>query len=399
MPSKFAFDRPDEALIALAEKLKVTTPEPARGDHVGRVLAQTVDADRDSPAADVSAMDGYGLRIADLDREGPIPVAGEAACGRPSPEMPTSGVVRIFTGAIVPDQCDLVVKREDTIEDDGQIVLTSAARQNSLGANIRRAGENLSAGSTVFEPGILISVAARAALVNFGHYGVDVHEPVKVTVLTTGDEVVDVKTSPEPWQLRNSNLWSLLSLLGKQNWIELQTSGQCLDEKAALKKSLSTALETSDAVIMTGGVSMGDYDYVPDVIREVDGEVVFHGLPIRPGKPILGAATSEGKLIMGLPGNPVSAVINARRMVLPLLAKISGQKTWLPRVPAVQVAAAEPKDVPLHRMLLVRLNENGEAVLVESKGSGDLVSLGQSDGFIELPIGVSIKSPCRFFAW
>ncbi|MDA8744950.1 molybdopterin molybdotransferase MoeA [Rubripirellula amarantea] len=399
MVTKIAFNGPDDALAALAGKLLTVPTELACSDYVGRVLGKAVLADRDSPAADVSAMDGYALRMSHLKQTESIAVIGEAACGQPSPEMPDRGTVRIFTGAIVPADCDLVVKREDTIEGDGQIELTPSARENPKGSNIRRAGENLTAGSIVFNPGMLISPAARAAMVNFGHVGVDLHKPVRTTVITTGDEVVDLETTPQPWQLRNSNLWSLLSLFGQHHWIDLQPSGQCRDNKQALVDALTSALETSDAVIMTGGVSMGDYDYVPDVVREVGGEVVFHGLPIRPGKPILGAATHDGKLILGLPGNPVSAVINARRMVLPLLAKMSGQTKWMPIVPAIQVAAVQPKDIPLHRMLLVHLNESGQAELVNSKGSGDLVSLGQSDGFIELPIGSSITSPCRFFAW
>jgi molybdopterin molybdotransferase len=152
-------------------------------------------------------------------------------------------------------------------------------------------------------------------------------------------------------------------------------------------------------VILTGGVSMGDYDYVPDVVREVGGEIVFHGLPLRPGKPILGAATSIGKLIVGLPGNPVSATVGCRRMVLPLLAKMSGQINWLPPRPMLRLLGGGDKAIPLHWMRLVRLTGDGVCEPVLSQGSGDLVSLGNSDGFVETPPGAVGEGPWPYYSW
>ena len=144
---------------------------------------------------------------------------------------------------------------------------------------------------------------------------------------------------------------------------------------------------------------MGDYDYVPDVVREVGGEVIFHGLPIRPGKPILGAATGDGKLILGLPGNPVSATIGCRRMALPLLAKLSGQIDWQLPCPFVRLTGAGNKSIPLLWMRLARLTKNGTAETVRSQGSGDLVSLGQSTGFVQVPAGESGEGPWPYYHW
>ncbi|TWU56043.1 molybdopterin molybdotransferase MoeA [Rubripirellula reticaptiva] len=411
MAGKFAFDHPDEALRAIAEKLSVVGIEKCVDiqDGGGRVLARSVMADRDSPAADVSAMDGYAVRISQLQLDAPVIVVGQSVPGGPPPAMPAEGVVQVFTGAIIPSGAEAVVKREDTDENiaegDGQIRFHSVAMQTSMGENIRRAGENASAGKSVLPPGKLMTAADKAVAVNFGCFENDFHTPVKVGVITTGDEVgLFVNECPQPWQLQNSNRFALDGLLENKPWIERCLNEHCRDDKQSLAEGLVKAIAMCDVVLMTGGVSMGDYDYVPDVVRDVGGEVVFHGLPIRPGKPILGAVTGEGKLILGLPGNPVSATIGCRRMALPLIAKISGQTDWLPKQAVVELDAAGSKTLPLHWMRLARLTDHGKAVVVESRGSGDLVSMAQSDGFVEVaatePGGTcSAAGPWPFYPW
>ena len=313
-----------------------------------------------------------------------------------------------FGSAHVPHQCEAVVKREDTEEldgkeQDGAIRFCKPALSTKPGQHIRRAGENTPAGSRVLSAGIEISAAHLATMENFGCIGADVYESVRVSMITTGDEVGDFcKEDPQPWQLRNSNRMALASLLNPKPWISSPDSGgwdHCKDDQKLLTELLRQRLHESDAVILTGGVSMGDYDYVPEVVREVGGEVVFHGLPIRPGKPILGAATADGKLILGLPGNPVSATIGCRRMGLPLLARISGQVNWLSPCPVVRIENGGDKTIPLHSMRLVRLTEHGTAQVVISRGSGDLVSLGNSDGFAEMPPHAAGEGPWPYYSW
>ncbi len=400
LPKQLEFAHPDDAIRSLAERLTTVGIERKLGTCTGRVLAEDVTADRDSPAADVSAMDGYAIRLSDLQTNQPIKVTGECVPGSPPAPMLDGSVLRIFTGAIVPSQAEAVIKREDTEEHEGEIRLRDSAMKTQSGDHIRRAGENAKAGSTVLSTGTLIGPAQRALIANFGYHGVDVHEPVRVSIITTGDEVgLFLKERPEPWQLYNSNRFSLASILGYHPWISLATIEHCVDNRESLTQMLGKCLQDSDAVIMTGGVSMGDYDHVPDCCRDVGGEVVFHGLPIRPGKPILGAATGEGKLILGLPGNPVSATVGCRRFALPLLSKLSGQRVWLAPVPMVTVDEFGTKTIPLHWLRLVRLTENGIAELVDTRGSGDLVSLGHSDGFIECPPNTSGMGPWSYYAW
>ena len=391
---------PTDAIHQLAARLSPVEITRSISDCSERILAHDIVADRDSPAADVSAMDGYAIRMTDLNQFDTIAIGGESAAGAAPPSMKLHSVVRIFTGAIVPFDCEAVVKREDTDELDGKIRFRESAWQVKLGENIRRAGENATAGSTVLTAGVKISAAHRATMANFGASAADVFAPVRVTLITTGDEVGQFNdVPPQPWQLRNSNQSSIAAVLSQHRWIDHVNSVHAKDDRQQLRQTLEDALANSDAVVLTGGVSMGDYDYVPEIIRQVGGEVIFHGLPVRPGKPILGAATSDGKLIVGLPGNPVSATIGCHRFAVPLLAKLSGQKQWLPPCPVVRLTNAGSKTIPLHWMRLVRIIEHGVAETVQSRGSGDLVSLGQSSGYVEVPIGASGEGPWPYFAW
>jgi molybdenum cofactor synthesis domain-containing protein len=400
MAPKFAFDHPDDALRSLAERLAVVGISQQVTDCTGRILAEAITADRDSPAADVSAMDGYAIRLADLHSSEPLPVRGESAPGAPPPAIQPSAVVRIFTGAIVPAGCEAVVKREDTEELDDAIRFRQSALSTRSGEHIRRAGENAAAGAAVLSAGTKITAGGRATMANFGHLAADVYAPVRVSIITTGDEVgVFAENPPKPWQLRNSNRASLTALLDGHRFIHLGHVDHCKDDRDSLAQLLAQRLEESDAILMTGGVSMGNYDYVPDVVRGLGGDIIFHGLPLRPGKPILGAASGDGKLILGLPGNPVSATVGCRRMAMPLLARQAGQTEWLTRQATVRLPDADDKTIPLHWLRLARLVDHGSAQLVQSRGSGDLVSLGQSSGFVELPPDASGPGPWPYYPW
>ncbi|TWU45613.1 Molybdopterin molybdenumtransferase [Novipirellula aureliae] len=403
------FNHPNRAIDALAERLLRRETHQLESDQlVGRVLASDVLADRDSPAADVSAMDGYAIRLSDFGSRSAVPIAGECVAGEAPPPMIPNAVLRIFTGAVVPDGCEAVVKREDTIEHEHSIEFLSSARNASPGEHIRRAGENAKTNDCVLAAGSLVTPASIATMVNFGSYSANVFDQVRVSLITTGNEVDRFEQeSPRPWQLRNSNAAAIESMLRSIASVRFIDHHHCRDDRFSLAESLEKCLSESDAVFLTGGVSQGDYDYVPKIIPGFGAEIVFHGLPIRPGKPILGAATRAGKLILGLPGNPVSATVGARRFARPLLAKMSGQNDWREHPPQVRLHDSASKSLPLHVMRLVRHvensfeqgKENAVVAAVPSLGSGDLVSLGQSIGFVEIPPGHSGEGPWPFFAW
>lgn len=401
MNQTFQYDNPDSAITALAERLSIVADTESVNEPVGRILAARIVADRDSPAADVSAMDGYATRIADLKPNQDVKICGESKPGTAPPTMEPGAVVRIFTGAIIPAGCEAIVKREDTLESDHAIrFLPEAIESTEPGTHIRRQGENAPAGSDVLDVGCEITPATVAALANFGSVSPRCFRPVKVAVLTTGDEVVDPTTTLlEPWQLRNSNQAAVLAMLRRLRFAAVQIVEHLPDDRMSVTEAMETAVDSCDVVVMTGGVSKGDYDYVPDTIRQVGGNVVFHGLPIRPGKPILGAATEAGKLLLGLPGNPVSTTINCHRFVLPLIRRIAGKTNW-PDYPSVVTLEQPPTSaIPLHTMLLVRSTDNASAELVPAKGSGDLVALGQSDGYVCVPPMTTTTGPWPMFRW
>jgi len=393
-----SFTDPDDAIIALASLLRTVASEPAI-PVAGRVLAEPIFADRDSPAADVSAMDGYAIRIADLSMDR-VSISGEAQPGQPPTELMPGTAQRIFTGAVVPHGAEAIVMREDTDESSvGSIVWLDRVGQLTRGGNIRFQGENGKAGDSILNAGSLLTSAKIAAAANFGASLIALHRAVRVTIIVTGNELLDIHSSPTAWQLRDSNGPTIAAVCSQRSWIDCRPPTRCGDNVPELKQRLEDALANSDAVILTGGVSKGDYDHVPGVIADLGAQTVFHQLPIRPGRPILGAVSKAGQLILGLPGNPVSAIVGMTRFGIPLLAKQSGQLDWqaLPRL--VTVARPSDKTLHLHWYRLVRLISPTMVELIDSQGSGDLVALSQSTGVIHQPPNTTGTGPWSYFAW
>ena len=393
-----SFTNPADAIFALASRLQTTTSEPAV-PVAGRVLAEPIFADRDSPAAIVSAMDGYAIRLADLSLDR-VPVSGEAQPGQPPTELAPGTAQRIFTGAVVPQGAEAIVMREDTDESSvGSVVWLDRALQLTPGENMRFQGENGKAGDLILNAGTLLTSAKIAAAANFGASSIDLHRAVRVTIIVTGNELLDINSSPEAWQLRDSNGPTIAAVCSQRSWIDCQPPQRCADSVPQLQRQLQAALATSDAVILTGGVSKGDYDHVPGVIDDLGAETVFHRLPLRPGRPILGAVSKSGQLILGLPGNPVSAIVGMTQFGIPLLAKQSGQVDWQPQPQLVSVAGPNDKTLHLHWYRLARLMDPSFVELIDSRGSGDLVALSQSTGIIYQPPNTSGLGPWPYFAW
>lgn len=392
------FEDPDDAITVLSQCLETVGTETG-SPTAGRVLAQPVLADRDSPAIDVSAMDGYAVRMSDLSA-GEIRVSGEVQPGEPPVRLPEGTALRVFTGAAIPLGTEAVVMREDVDESSREFIRPlERALQLSPGANIRRQGENGKSADQILDSGTLLNPASIAAAANFGAAQVTMHRPVRVTIIVTGNELLDASDRPEPWQLRDSNGPTLAAVCATRRWIECREPTRCIDSADTLASQLADALASSDAVILTGGVSKGDYDHVPGVISRLGARTIFHRLPIRPGRPILGAASPNGQLILGLPGNPVSAAVGMVKFGLPLLAKQSGQTQWLPVPREVTVTGSSNKTLPLHWYRLVQLTGPASAQWIASQGSGDLVSLAHSSGFVHLPPMATGSGPFHYYGW
>lgn len=390
---------PHEAVAALLECVAPVGFEAlALEMSGGRVLAGAVHSDRPSPALDVSAMDGYAV-AAEVLTPGRLPVSGTAQAGRP-PLTLAGGAVRIFTGAPVPAGADLVLKREDVTEETDAIfiseqVVASARRW----MNIRRRGENAPQGAVIADPGREVTPAIAAALAASGCTRPVVYRRVRMAVLVTGDEVLSVSDAVEPWQLRDSNCPAMRAMFGSKAWVELQPTSRAPDDPELLRRAISDLLGTADILLLTGGVSMGDRDFVPGVLKGLGARMVFHRVPQRPGRPVLGAVSADGKPILGLPGNPLSVLVTARRLAVPVAARLAGfaADPAPPRLAHIDGGGAERLDLWWHR--LVRLTAPDRASVVLGKGSGDIPSAARSDGFAEFPPGQAGPGPWPVYAW
>ncbi len=387
---------PAEALRRLLARVTPVDAETVSWpDATGRVLAEPLRADRPSPPCDVSAMDGYAVRVADLGVR--LAVRGQVATGHEPPALPAGEALQIFTGGAVPAGADAVVRREDVDEGAGEIHLHPDATVRP-GENIRRCGENLEAGEEAVEAGRPVDPPTAATLTTFGYGRLRVRRRVRVALLTTGDELRSVDDEVAPWEIRDSNGPALRTLVDRHAWLtvgEPRTGG---DVRSALAARLREALATADALLVTGGVSAGDFDFVPAALTDAGGEVLFHKVAQKPGKPLLGGVGPAGQPVLGLPGNPVSVLVTAHRYAMPALRRLGGLHPADPPRPTVTLRSpdGERKRVWWHR--LVRLREDG-AELVSTRGSGDMVSAARSDGFIEVPPDSDGPGPWPFYEW
>lgn len=391
------YDSPDQAIAAMLGRLWTREAEEMPLERAsGRVLAEAICADRDSPPCDASAMDGYAVRLEDLDRPS-IPLSAPVRIGQAPPPLPRGYAAHIVTGAPVPKEAEAVVRVEDVVAQSDGITLKASCGSIVAGANIRRQGENLPAGRQVLGGGCLLHAGALGALANFGVQSVKVTRKVRIGILTTGDEIVEAGVEPAPWQIRNANAASLVGLFGGASWRLVATPRHARDDADLLAEALNGLLDCCDLIMLTGGVSMGDRDYVPQVIQSCECEVLFHKLPIRPGKPILGAVGAEGQAVLGLPGNPVSVLTTAVRFGSPICRKLAG----LPPLPQMQVevSATGERPIDLWYARPIKLSPGGRGEVIASRGSGDLPSVADSDGFVELPPGGSGEGPWRYFRW
>ncbi|MEN0110148.1 MAG: molybdopterin molybdotransferase MoeA [Planctomycetota bacterium] len=399
-------ESPRRSLDALVERIAPVAAEGASvqpaASVAGRVLAAAVTLDRDSPACEASAMDGYAVRAAELNADDAVAaglsVEGECRIGAEPTPLPLGVARRIYTGCPVPPGADAVVRLErvDAIEDAIRLV---GDHRVTPGEDIRRRGENASAGDAVLPPGRPLDTAAMAALASSGQPTASVHRPLRVAVVTTGDELEPAGSGAlPPWRLRDSNGPSLAAMLAPLPWVKDVSLGHADDTLAGLTATLAETIARHDAVVLTGGVSKGAYDFVPDAVRAVGGDVAFHRIAARPGRPTLGA-TLDGKPIVGLPGNPVSVLTAGRRLLVPALRARAGLAVIDPPCPVVTLAAWSGKTLPIAWWRPVRIVGDGVAELVALRGSGDPCGPAESDGFVEVPPGRDDRGPFAYRAW
>jgi molybdopterin molybdotransferase len=344
-------------------------------------------------------MDGYALAL-----KGPSPgiitVSCESRIGQPPPDLAPKTAGKVFTGSPIPRGADVVIRREDVVERPGQIELSEAAlRALTPGTHIRRRGENLAAGQSVIPAGLEITAPIAAALACFGVANPAVYKRVHVGILVTGDELVPIAQPLSDYQLRDSNGPSVAAALSRLQWLDVLPPRRCHDDPSAMRDAVTSLLAECDALILTGGVSMGDRDYVPATLSAIGAQTVFKRVPQRPGGPVMGAVTQDRRPILALPGNPVSVLVTCRRMAIPILAAQAGLRAD-PRPPTlVHVNNPDQRTLNMWWQRLSRLTAPGQVELLPTKGSGDIPSAARSDGFVEIPPNASGPGPWPFYSW
>jgi molybdopterin molybdotransferase len=350
----------------------------------GRVVAEEIRADRDVPAADRSAMDGFAVRAADAREPGAIlRVAGEVRAGEPAParELQQGEAMRIFTGALLPPGADAVVMLEAT-ETGTDAEAVRVCERVERGQHVRARGSDRREGEIVLLPGDPIHAAEMAALAALGRPRVRVHRPPEVRILATGDEVVPVAASPAEHQVRNSNAWGLRAQL-RELGLPARDGGIAPDDAEGLRDHLREGLQ-GDVLLVTGGVSVGAYDLVAEALKSEGMTVLFHGVSMRPGKPLLVGRCGDC-LVFGLPGNPLSTFATFLVFVGPALRRLLGYTRCAPPCLKAKLRAPlarRPGRTTLH---VGRVTRDGEELVAEplpSTGSGDVLSLVRANAFL-----------------
>jgi molybdopterin molybdotransferase len=348
----------------------------------GRVLAREVRADRDYPPFHRSTRDGFAVRAADASAPGArLECIGELRAGGAFDGALAPGqCLEIMTGASVPAGADAVVMIEHTKRDGRTITFDRAAHS---GDHIVPRGSEARAGALLVAEGARLGYAEMGLAAQAGATRLEVFASPRVAVLSTGDEVVDARTAPGPLQVRNSNGISI-EVLARTAGAQPIQLGNVPDEKNALRRDIERGLEAGDILVLSGGVSMGKYDLVEQVLSDLGAKFHFTGVAIRPGRPAV-FATCRGKLVFGLPGNPVSTIVTFELFVLPAIDRLSGAAPRpLPMFRAKLVAPIREKG-PMFHFLPARIEWEGREARVTQlpwQGSGDIASLALANGFL-----------------
>lgn len=353
---------------------------------LGRVLAEPIRSPLNVPAHDNSAMDGYALRAADLPEHGEraFRLVGAAFAGHPfAGQVGPGECVQIMTGAPIPAGADTVVIQE-RVRRDGDSVQVPGGEQP--GQNVRRAGEDLAEGQVVLEAGQRIGPAELGLLGSLGLVEVAVWRRLRVAFFSTGDELRSAGSPLAAGQVYDSNRYTLYAMLQRLG-VELTDMGVIADDPAALERAFTDAASFADAIISSGGVSVGEADHVKQILARL-GRVNFWQIAIRPGRP-LAFGTIGRAYFFGMPGNPVSVVATWYQFVQPALRRLMGQRLEPPlsfRVRTVCDLRKRPGRTEIQRGILER-DASGELVVRSTgpQGSGILRSVSMANCFIVLP--------------
>ncbi|MCZ6565884.1 MAG: molybdopterin molybdotransferase MoeA [Gammaproteobacteria bacterium] len=379
-----------QQILTRLQPIAKTEVLPIR-DALGRIIAEEIRSKIDVPGHTNSAMDGYAIDGAELPSQGQqaFVVAGTAWAGRPYLGNVKSGeCIRIMTGAAMPENTDTVIMQEHVQKDGGNILVDNT---NKLGQNVRQAGEDIATGEITLTRGNFISPAELGLLASVGISEVRVLKKIRIAFFSTGDELQPVGSVLEKGQIYDSNRYTLYGMLARLG-VEIIDMGVIKDKKDAIKQAFNKAALCADVVITSGGVSVGDADFVKETLESI-GEVNFWKVAMKPGRPLAFGKIKDA-WFFGLPGNPVSVMVTFYMFVQPALKKMMGSAYHEPLIinaTSNTQLRKRPGRIEYQRGVLTRIEHsdptvcNYEVIKTGAQGSGILRSMSNANCFIILP--------------
>lgn len=371
----------EEALALLRARLTpiASAETVALNDALGRILAEDAVAIRSNPPQANTAVDGYGFAGGAEEGAQVLPlIRGRAAAGVAfDGEVPSGMAIRVLTGAALPKGVDTVVLDEDVRTDDTYVAFNGPLKQ---GANTRRAGEDVVAGETILRAGRILSPADLALCAVTGLAKLTVRRPLRVAVLSTGDEIVEPGNEAALGKIYDANRPLLIAMLNRMGFTAVDL-GRVPDRREALRDRLDEAANQADAIITSGGASAGDEDHVSALLRDA-GAMQEWRIAVKPGRP-LALGMWRGTPVFGLPGNPVAAMVCTAVFARPALSQLAGAD-WIEPVGFDVRAGFEKRKKAGRREFLRARMTNGRAEVFKSEGSGRISGLSWADGLVEL---------------
>jgi molybdopterin molybdotransferase len=392
-PESLLVENAVNKILSVAKEINDETEIEIK-ESLGRILNKAVTATINVPGHTNSAMDGYAIRSHDIPSAdfATLRVTGTSWAGKPFNKKIASGeCARIMTGAALPEGTDTIVMQEHVKIENNSIIIDA---KNKPGQNVRYAGEDIKKGALVLNKGKKISAADMGLLASIGVKKIYAKRKIKVSYFSTGDELASLDDSLKKGQIYNSNRYTLCGMLKNIN-AKITDLGNIPDNKNKIKDTLIEASKTSDVVITSGGVSVGDADYVKDIVSEI-GEVNFWKVAMKPGRP-LAFGKINNTCFFGLPGNPVSVMVTFYMFVQPALFKMMGQdesNMLRLQVRCLDHLRKRPGRVEFQRGVM-SLNDKNlyEVSKTGSQGSGILTSMSEANCFIVLPLDAESIKP------
>lgn len=377
--------------IIKQETFSLETENVHISNVVGRILAEDIFADMDLPPFDRSQMDGFAVKCVDVENAPTeLKIVGESVAGRGwHDEMNSGEAVRIMTGALVPIGADSVQKVELTSEENGLVKIKEPTK---IQQNIVKKAQEITKGEKVFEKGKIITENMIATLASFGYERIEVAKRPKVAILATGSEIVDISETPKQDQIRNSNSWMLKAFAEKYAAVEVLPIA--VDDLEGLKNTISDAIKKCDCLIISGGVSVGDYDFTKPALRAIGAKIYFEKISLKPGKPMV-FAKLDNTLIFGLPGNPVSIAVTFFVFVRMALLQMQGALNCELKIGFAKlthdIKAVKERDAVLPVSLST--NKKGKLTIetLRFSGSSNFIRFALANALVFVPQGKNLE--------